>query len=1811
MWDALERLGIGSDGYGDVLEPGCGTGNFLSTGPEGAHVTGVEIDPVSARIAAELNPHSDIVNADLAECLITPASYDAAVGNVPYSGDISLDYRYADGATARLPLHDYFIERAVDALRPGGVAVLLTSRHTMDKRNEATRADLARKAELVGMVRLPSSTFDRQAGTRAVTDVLVLRKRARTLDETPDLPWIHTATVQVPGHRDATVTVNRLVADDPSGRVVGEITPVLGRFGGDFDVTCDGDERRIGGLLAARLDAQLAGQPSLSEAAGPRGGEPACTPKPERMAAYEYTVDANGVVWYGDDDIVTDVAHGDGREARRLRDMIRLRDLVRDLQRLELDPDAADEAIEAKRGELNAAYDAFTDEFGRLRDRANRRAYDPDETGCHLVQSLEETDSQGRVTGKAALFDRRVLRPEPPMPEHADSLEDALSISLDRAGRVDLDLIGRLTDTPPEEAEAGLGDLVVRDPDTGLVMPAEDYLCGDVTAKREHVEDLAARLRGDGARLAEDRWLASVVPARGRDWPDGSDEAAGKWIEAAGGAAWHAMTDTYGAESVPDLAAVAARVDETEWRLSWRNHPGIVLSLASRALDEMPGRHGPLTRPRDDGSLPERRSRGTNPLWDAVAWGPSHGRYGTLYDPVLASPRLDVRQAAEFAVRVCRATNLGMEDRTAILSTMFAGDWEQAPDGGWRLRGYLDPPLGDAVRNGIFNGQMTTGECVRRMAEDPSIAEYLLHLAARLPAGTAQGDGRRRTVLHATADGWNGFRAERARAIAGHGPDPEQAARIERLEHLAGMLRAVEPTPLTTEQIKAPLGAPWIPAKDVHDFMMETFDVRGHGLTPAKLRQYRVDRIPQLGQWRVGYSAGEDISRRAAAAYGTKDLNPFQLLERCLNNSQITVTRDSETETTKSGKPRRVTDPKATMAAVEKADAIRDAWDQWVFKDPARAARLTDTYNRRFNNIRPRHVDGSYLTTPGIADGIALRPHQKDAVARALRSDEGTLIAHVVGAGKTFEGVALTHEAKRLGKAAKPLLVVPNHLVDQWADDYLRLYPTARILTMGKDATSGPEAVRRFWGRVMNGDWDAVIVPVSRFSQLHVSRARRVANMQRRVDEYVAAVRAAARERGDKDPTVKRLEAARRSIETAMKSLRDGKETKDEQTLHGIEFEQLGVDMLFVDEAHQFKNLGVPVASADLGMQVSSAAKCEDLLDKCEWLREAGHGGNIAFATGTPVSNSMSELYNMQRYLAPGTLRAQGLDTFAAWAGTFGRIVPTVELKPEGTGFQVRQRFARFQNLPELMSSVKQFTDMITNDDIDLDLPELEQIPVIVPATDSQKREMERLVERAEAVRAGAVAPEIDNLLRITGDGRKIALDPKLLNDGVERDPLTDGGKIDRCARTVADIRLETMADKGAQLVFCDSSTPAGGGWNAYSDLKRRLIELGVPEDEIAFVHDAGDDPAKRERLFARVRSGEIRVLVGSTQKLGTGTNVQDRLAAIHDLDCPWRPADLEQRRGRIQRQGNMYRSVREYMYATEGTFDAYCYQTVQRKQQFISQLMSSKSPAREASDLSAEVVTLSNIKALATGDPAIQRIMTLDTDLKQLTLSRAAWAQARAETQREIDESLAPHVANLERIVAEQRDDAPMIERAAAIHQGRDGGWEGMTVQGRHVADKPTACRLLHAAAMHAADGETIGEYDGLAVIAHHAPETERTWLALRAVHEHDANQPIPSELASGAGSIVSQLDRIIRNAAGATNTADRLAKARDELAAARETMDAPWPREAEWAAKTRELEELRKSNPDRSARDDTGTGPERDGERERQARRARGHAL
>lgn len=1767
MWGALRDYGIGGpDAH--ILEPGCGTGNFLSTRPDGmqAHMWGVELDTTSAAIGRLLNPEARIVNADLADTLITGGSFDAAIGNVPYSGDISIDYTLTDGRTRPLALHDYFIERAVDGLRPGGIAMLLTSRHTLDKRSNEVRADLARKAELVGVARLPGDTFTLQAGTQAVTDVLVLRKREHTLDVTPDEPWLDTMALDVPG-RDATVTVNRLIAEHPE-LVAGRMRPTIGRFGGDIEV--DAADRPLDAALHDSLTSQLTAAGGIdAHPLGQRQGQPMATAKPAQATAFEYTVDPSGAVWYGDEHTVELVAAGDGEPARRLRAMIGLRDAARALQAVELDPASSEQTVEDARRNLNERYESFVAGFGRLSERANMRAWEHDEATWPLVSSLEERDTHGRFLRLSDMFTKRTLAPMPPLPEHVDSVTDAYNISMDRTGGIDTQLIGRLTGMDPADVAASLGDLAVIDPDTGNPLPADDYLSGDIGGKLEHIDTLLDHARHDNGRAMQQAWLEHEGIAD----PQPVEAArADTWRAEIGPVACDSLADPDGTGSYMNPAAALEKVKDWDLKIDCR--PRLAVAVAVQLLDGMGEGRGRLTveHTYPDGGQPAiapiHHARGTDPVFDTLVRG---GGFST-FRPALADSNLTAWDCAVLTHHVVHAEQVDRQDKRAIIAAFFDSvlkDYRQP---------YVDTPFGQAIR-AIGPDGADTDTLVDLMVDEPAMSEYLMTTVTRPEAQHGfvpyQYDGMHH--IDASRQGYERFKMRRAIYMDGweseHVEDIEQAQqRAAELEALRVRVSQAMPLPLESSQINMALGAPWIPPRDVYDFMRDAFHADSIGLTASANARFQVDFIDLMGQWRVSYCPGKDIDLRASEQFGTPDRNPYQLLEAVLNNQQVRVTKDTEGP---DGKTRKTVDQAATMAVMDKMNAIRDAWDQWLAKHPERVERLTATYNRRFNTIRPKSVDGSYLTTPGIAEGIQLRAHQKNAVARALRADEGTLIAHVVGAGKTFEGIALVHEAKRLGKASKPMLVVPNHLTGQWAADFMRLYPTSRILVMDKESAGNAQAVRRFWGRVAAGDWDAVIVPESRFGQLHVSRERRADNLQNRIQQYMRAIRDAKANQGDRSPTVKRLEGARKRIEATLTRLRGGKDARDDESMRGMEFEQLGVDMLFVDEAHHFKNLGVPVASSDLGMQVSSAAKCEDMLDKCELLREQGHGSNIVFATGTPVSNSMSELYNMQRYLAPASLKAQGVESFASWAGTFGQVVPTVELKPEGNGFQVKQRFAKFANLPELMASVKQFSDVITNDDIDLDLPELEMVPVAVPITDQQAQEMERLSERADRVRAGTVTPEEDNMLAITSDGRKIALDPKLLKDGEDREPL-EGGKVQACADNIMDVWRRTEAEHGAQLVFCDTSTPAGGQWNIYADLKRRLVEAGMPGEQIAFVHDAGDNPAKREAMFEKVRDGEIRVLIGSTMKLGTGTNVQTHLAAVHDLDCPWRPADLEQRLGRILRQGNTYKTVQAYRYVAEGTLDAYSWQTVERKQRFISQVMSSKSPAREASDLDETVMDYAAIKAIATGDPTIQERMNLENDINQLKLLKSAWDRSRAETRWTLSQWLEPSVEHLERDRAALNADRPRLQQAADMHKRNMemGRWEGIELDGRRYTDREQANAQIIQLASRTADGGSIGSYDGFDLVVRRTGSELHLALAGQGTHTVHAAM---SKATAGQSGPVMQLDRLIRTRIDQHAHIDAdLAEAQRKLDQARDILAQPWERQAELDAKISQLRRL-----------------------------------
>ena len=822
---------------------------------------------------------------------------------------------------------------------------------------------------------------------------------------------------------------------------------------------------------------------------------------------------------------------------------------------------------------------------------------------------------------------------------------------------------------------------------------------------------------------------------------------------------------------------------------------------------------------------------------------------------------------------------------------------------------------------------------------------------------------------------------------------PEYAINVTSLE-------GVQPKELDASEIEVRIGATWIATKYIEDFMHETFETPGYLIERGTMGVQYSD---VTGQWNVKGKNADRGNALVNMTYGTSRANAYRILEDSLN---LRDTRIFDV-VTEDGKEKRVLNKKETMLASQKQEAIREAFKDWVFRDPGRRQDLCAKYNELFNSTRPREYDGSHLKFPGMTPDIVLRPHQLNAVAHQLYGDN-TLLAHCVGAGKTFEMIAAAMESKRLGLCQKSLFVVPNHLTEQWASDFLRLYPGANILAATKKDFE-PANRKKFCSRIATGDYDAVIIGHSQFEKIPLSTERQMAMIERQIEEIEMAIEALKAENGERY-SIKQMEKTKKSLSTRLSRLNDSSR-KD----NVVTFEQLGVDKLFVDESHNYKNLFLYTKMRNVaGIAQTEAQKSSDMFAKCQYMDELTGGKGITFATGTPISNSMTELYTNMRYLQYNTLQRLGLGHFDSWAASFGETQTAIELAPEGTGYRARTRFSKFFNLPELMNLFREVADIKTADQLNLPTPEVEYHNIVAQPTEHQKEMVQVLSERASRVHSGSVDPSEDNMLKITGDGRKLGLDQRIINQLLPDEP---GTKVNQCVGNIMQIWRDGEADKLTQLVFCDISTPQAApskkaakqldnptlhaleqavpldepepAFTIYEDIRQKLIAQGMPAEQIAFIHEAKTEVQKKE-LFSKVRTGQVRVLLGSTSKMGAGTNVQDRLVALHDLDCPWRPGDLAQRKGRIERQGNQNPLVHVYRYVTEGTFDAYLWQTVENKQKFISQIMTSKSPVRSCDDVDETALSFAEIKALCAGDPRIKERMDLDVEVARLKLMKA-----------------------------------------------------------------------------------------------------------------------------------------------------------------------------------------------------------------------------
>lgn len=982
-----------------------------------------------------------------------------------------------------------------------------------------------------------------------------------------------------------------------------------------------------------------------------------------------------------------------------------------------------------------------------------------------------------------------------------------------------------------------------------------------------------------------------------------------------------------------------------------------------------------------------------------------------------------------------------------------------------------------------------------------------------------------------------------AKAIAK--TQPEYQINVESLEK-------VQPKDLTASEIDVRLGATWLPVDVVENFMYELLE------TPYYCKlNIKVNFSPFSSEWNITNKSGDRGNVKANSTYGTSRINAYQIIEQTLNLKDVRI---FDYVIDDDGKKKPVLNKKETAIAMEKQDAIKQAFKDWIWNDPERRNRLCEMYNEKFNSIRPREYDGSHLIFPNMNPEITLRPHQLNAVAHSLYGGN-TLLAHAVGAGKTYEMIAIAEESIRLGLSSKCMIVVPNHLTEQWGADILTLYPNAKVLVATKKDFEKKNR-KRFLSRIATGDYDLIVIGHSQFEKVPMSIERQQTILQRQLDEIIEGISELKYQRGQ-NFTVKQLEKAKKSIQAKLDKLNDQSRKDDIVT-----FEELGVDRLFIDEAHYFKNLFLYTKMRNVGgIAQTEAQKSSDLFMKTQYLDEITGGRGVVFATGTPISNSMVELYTMQRYLQYNTLCRHDLQHFDAWASTFGETITAIELTPEGSGYRPKTRFAKFYNLPELMSMFKEVADIQTADMLKLPVPEAEYKNIAVKPSDIQSEMVKSLSERAEKVRNGGVDSSQDNMLLITNDGRKLALDQRMI------DPLLpdfEGSKVNALVDNVYRIWDETTPNKSAQLVFCDLSTPkSSNDFSVYNDIRDKLIKKGIPSDEVQFIHDANTETKKAE-LFKKVRSGEVRVLMGSTQKMGAGTNVQNKLIAMHDLDCPWRPADLEQRAGRIIRQGNENSKVEIYRYVTEQTFDAYLYQLVECKQKFASQIMSGKSPVRSAEDIDETALSYAEIKMLATGNPYIKEKMDLDIQVQKLRMLKSNFLSERYSLEDKVLKDFPRDIARYtSRIDGFIKDIATAKQNPKSIADT----FVGMIVNGVRYDEKADAGQAIIDVCKTLSDSNTypLGEYRGFKMEVHYEPFSHQHRVEIKGAISHQGvlgSDPLGN--ITRIDNVIDGLEKVLENEKA------ELSNSQKQLEIAKEQLQKPFSREDELKQKEARLSEL-----------------------------------
>ena len=1557
IYQGLAGMGFHS---GNILEPSCGAGNFFRTMPDDirkdSHLFGIELDPISGRIARQLYPDANISIQGFETTSFPDGVFDLSITNVPFE-----NYKIQGRS-----VHDYFLWKMAQQTRPGGLMVAITSRYSMDKKDSSTREDLARQCELVKAIRLPNTAF-RDAGTEATTDILVFRRREKALDYSDPLPsWVN----PVPFEDNASIMVNPYFLQHPED-VIGTLEKKSTAYG--FDLTCKSrdDAKNVGEIAS-----EVAKAMSTIRAEYIPLEEPLPVPEQKQndnAPVYSYFIRGEDVLFRGAgaSDIQTLAEAGiDEKDKPQLIQLVRLRDLTREVIRSQQFTES-DDALHMAQERLSSVYQDYVKSFGDLHAKKVKQIFESDHS-YPLLLSLEETDSKGKVTGVSDIFTKRTIRPHVP-PAHVDTAHDALIVSITEHGYVDFDYMSRLTGMD-------MGNLIDEleykelfwDSRSHSYVPADEYLSGDIREKIEHLEQLR--------EFTQDQIDRSV---------------------------WDSLIPPFVIEKTEYLPK-----NEIEKRILDKSSSYSFVNEAREYLDEA-----------------------TDWNFCFAFLDVYNSQSYRLSDAVKDDPLF----CLEAALRI--GDSFGNESGAVALAEIVYAmniDGLEPSDYSWERASNIVNYLGEG-NDKEHPHRRACVQYLRELLKDyngDNIEELKERAANEWPVVWQDWQQKYNETISKNEllglPGWN--------------------KDLERIDKNLAALREVCPKDLEAQDISIRLGAPWIPTSDIEDFMSDVF-----GCSP-KVEYSDVHH----GQWKIANSRSRSASgySEKAKEYGTPEFDATALLEKILN-LQMAVVYDTYYV---DGVEKKVVNQEKTVFAQQKQEMIKDAFEKWIWRDEERKDRLVKYYNRYFNNIRPREFDGSHLDFPGMNPEIQLRSHQKDAIAHTLYGGN-TLLAHCVGAGKTFEMIASIMESKRLGLSNKSLMVVPGHLTEQTGAEFLRLYPTANILVATKKDFEKANR-KEFCAKIATHNWDAVILGFTQFEKVAMSKEY-VENFTKDELSRLQAEIRVAKEKEGKSLNVRQMERLKKSLEAKLSSLQN-KKPKDDV----INFEDLGIDRLYIDEAHYFKNLGVITKLQRMpGIATTSAQKSVDFYQKIQYINDKTNCKGLVFATGTAISNSMTELYTMQQYLQPDRLESEQLRHFDTWATTFGEIANVQELNPEGKGIRLRQRFSKFSNLPELMSMVKEFADIKTEDMLNLPTPEVKYHVVSVPASPEQKAMVDQFAERAVAVRNKRVSPEEDNMLRITNEGRKVALDQRIMNPDLPDYP---GSKVNRCIDNVFHIWEKSKKTKGTQLIFSDFSTP-DDKFNVYDDIKEKLIAKGVPADEIAFIHDAHNEKQK-EDLFAKVRAGKVRVLLGSTSKLGTGTNVQDKLVASHDLDVPWKPSDLEQRKGRIARQGNENDNVEVYRYVTEGTFDSYMWQILENKQRFISQILTSKTPARVTEDADELVLTCAEVKAIATGSPLIREKMELDVEMERLKIARKGFMAEQVSRQK-FFEVLGP-----QKIEACKKDRALAeidCETLKSFVPPNDGTL--IVLGGKSFTDEKEAGEAIVKAIRAGAGTELTGSYKGL----------------------------------------------------------------------------------------------------------------------------------